>query len=763
MKRLLLLACCTGLFASFAVSRLRAQQGLPGFDTSVSWTRERIGDNHWRLTGAVELQRGDMKLYAEQVDIYPNTHRAVAVGSVVFTQGDNRISADRADFNYQTHLGTFYNATGISRLSPQQAKNMYGTQEPDIYFYGKQIDKIGQKKYRIHDGGFTTCTEPTPRWQIVASSATVNIGHYTVLKNSVLEVKGVPLLYMPIFYYPTKKGDRATGFLIPQYGTSTLKGQSISNAFFWAINRSQDATFYNDWYSKTGFGNGGEYRYNYGAGENGSLRAYALNQQTATYQTASGATTVPGQNSFQLDGSMNQALFAGLRARANVDYFSSLTALQTYNTNIYNASLNQRNYGVNVSGNWGPYGLNATYNRAEYFFGTTSTSLTGGTPTIAFNRAEERLGRTPFYASVSGQYADLLRRNQAGTTIQDNGLNRLDVQPTIRLPFTKWQFFTINSSVSWRDTYYTRSLDPATGQVTGTGLSRRYWDLNAQFTGPVLQRIFNTPHSRYAAKFKHTIAPYLNIERISSINNFSQIVQLDGTDAVVGNATSFTYGVNSRLFAKAPGAAAGASQDILDVAVGQSYYTNAQTAQYDQQYETSFTGAPPSNFSPILVSVRAVPSGRYTANLQAEIDSQYHQLRTISLNGTMNRSWFQTTLGWSHKGYIAQLPGFNDPTQLDNYLNGSASARTPGNRFGGNYSFNYDILRGNMLQQRLTAYYNAQCCGVAIEYQTYNLQGLNTLLPVPQDNRFSFSFTLAGIGTFANFFGALGGVPGAQR
>ena len=65
------------------------------------------------------------------------------------------------------------------------------------------------------------------------------------------------------------------------------------------------------------------------------------------------------------------------------------------------------------------------------------------------------------------------------------------------------------------------------------------------------------------------------------------------------------------------------------------------------------------------------------------------------------------------------------------------------------------------LQQRLVAYYNAQCCGFAVEYQAYDLSRLG-FSPVQQDNRFNFSFTLAGIGTFANFFGALGGTPGAR-
>jgi len=124
------------------------------------------------------------------------------------------------------------------------------------------------------------------------------------------------------------------------------------------------------------------------------------------------------------------------------------------------------------------------------------------------------------------------------------------------------------------------------------------------------------------------------------------------------------------------------------------------------------------------------------------------------------RGMLQTTLGWSHKGYIPELAGFNDPTQLDNYLNGSANAHTHDNRVGGTYSFNYDILRDTWLQQRFSAYYNAQCCGLVFDYQSYNLSGINTYLPVAQDHRFNISFTLAGIGTFGNFFGALSGNTG---
>jgi len=84
------------------------------------------------------------------------------------------------------------------------------------------------------------------------------------------------------------------------------------------------------------------------------------------------------------------------------------------------------------------------------------------------------------------------------------------------------------------------------------------------------------------------------------------------------------------------------------------------------------------------------------------------------------------------------------------------------NRYGGMYQANYDVLRSSFLQQRMMAYYNAQCCGFSVEYQTYDLSQLG-YSPVNKDRRLSFSFTLAGIGTFANPFGSMGGPTGNAR
>ena len=63
-----------------------------------------------------------------------------------------------------------------------------------------------------------------------------------------------------------------------------------------------------------------------------------------------------------------------------------------------------------------------------------------------------------------------------------------------------------------------------------------------------------------------------------------------------------------------------------------------------------------------------------------------------------------------------------------------------------------------MIQQRISAFYNAQCCGIAFEYQTLQLPDVHGRV-VPTDHRFFLSFSLAGLGNFSPFNGALNGVP----
>jgi lipopolysaccharide assembly outer membrane protein LptD (OstA) len=755
----LTLAAC--LLVPWAAARPAAaqQQSPTGFDTTKEWKIEKLEENHWKLTGQVEAWRGDIEVFADEIETFTDTHRALLRGNVTVIENDAQISADSADVNYETHLGIFHNAYGFAMVADKPKKDPMGGQEPDVYFYGVTVEKISYDRYRVHHGGFTTCLQPVPRWQITSGTATIRLDHYAILRNAIIKAKAIPVFYLPILFYPIKGDDRATGFLMPTYGTSTYAGFTLSNAFFWAIDRSQDLTLMDDYYSHRGQGMGAEYRYISGPGSNGDFRFYRMSEHASTYTDSSGdVITEPGSESYDLRGSAMQTLGAGWSARGRVYYFTDITVQQAYNTNIYDSSNQTRTYSGSVGGPVpGGFHLNTSYDRTEYFSGTTDSTTTGASPRFQFSRGERPLFGTPVYFSMNGEYVNLVWESDSGGTITSRDLTRVDFMPTIRVPFTKWQFFTVNSSVSWRETHWSRSQDPDTGEILDQGVSRRYWDFQSRITGPVVDRVWNTPKNGFAEKWKHSIEPYVTFERVTSIDNFDRIIQLEGSDYTLGGTTRVDYGVTNRLLAKrrAGGQAGRSAREVLSVAVGQTYYTNPLASQYDFNYSTSFSGQKPSSFSPVKFNVRASPTDQTNGSLQIEYDTNLHLIESITANGQVGlRDMVTVTLGYSERrlpNLLAIVP------QYDNFMNGTVTAHSFTNRVGATYNYNYDIARSTMLNSRFIAYYNAQCCGFAIEYQAFSFPQNNPAFPVTSDHRWNFSFTLAGLGTFSNFFGAMGG------
>jgi LPS-assembly protein len=705
---------------------------------------------------AVRLDCDELQFFADYAEIFKKKDSLTAQGNIVFVSGGNRIAADRAEFDFKTRTGTFYGARGTATIGDRVDRSMFGSQEPDAYFWGAEVKKIGPRKYRIVNGGFTTCVQPTPRWEISSGSFTINLDEYALLTNAVFRVKGVPLLYLPAFYYPVQEDDRATGFLMPTYGSQTSAGQIISNFFFWAINRSHDATIYHDWMSKAGQQVGGEYRYVLSGASRGT-GTFSLLDENA--REASGSTSArAARRSYSIRGNVAQGLPGGFRATATADYFSSVQSQQQYQQDLYRATNRTRRFGGHVTGTIGQYQIGAAVERNDTFYSATSHITNGNLPRFTISRPERPLIGRRLYFGVSGEGVTLLRRTiRNDVTTQDQGLSRFEVNPTLRMPFNRWPFLGINTAVGWRGTYWTESLsdpvDPSQPRVQiSEGLGRQYFDFQARLTGPVFNRIFNPPEGTDGLKFKHVIEPTFVVQRLTAIDQFDRIVKLESSDYTVGNVTRYTYGLTNRLYAKRDRA-----REVATVTLSQTYYTDARAAQYDRQYQSSFTIRARSNYSPVALQVRTSPTERLQAEFRTEWDPTVQALRTLAANGNYaTGDWLTLQAGWSQRRYLADLPGFDDPDRADQYINSTVNLRGFRNRIGGTYSFNYDLLNGRFMHQRWIAYYNAQCCGVGFEYQVFN--HLGSFIRGPEgDRRFNISFTLAGVGTFSNLFGAFGG------
>ena len=733
---------------------------IADFSKALCDRQESVSENHWKCTGDVELSRDDLTFFADEVEFFNDTKRLVASGNVLFAQADHRISADRADFNTQTRLGTFFDAWGVASMGARADASLFGTLEPDVYFYGRTIEKIAADRYRITKGGFTTCVQPTPRWELVSGSVVLKVDDYALLRNSVLKVKHMPVLFLPVMYYPINKEDRATGLLMPSYGMSTIKGQTLSNAFFWAVDRSQDVTVFHDWFSRTGQALGGEYRYALEQGS-GNLWTNYLNEHEATYTVpgAENATTVPSRRSYELRGTLTQGFGTHLTARSRVAYFSNLAVRETYTSDIAVASDRRRSLSGGLNGTWGAYSIGGAFDRSEHFADERGSSVNGTAPRLTAARAERPFGRTRLYSAFTGEYVHLLRQNRTGVTVRDQSIDRVDVASRLRFPFTRWRFLTITSSLLWRNTFWSDSRDVNHTRMSDP-IARRYFDMQAQIVGPVLIRIWDTPESSYASRFKHSIEPFLTLQRTTAIDMRDRIVRLEGTDYTVGDTTRYIYGIHNRLYAKrSEGGPSSTAREILTASIQQTYYTDPNAAQVDLDYRTSPYGrVPPTHFSPISMTVRATPTAEMSATFRTDYDTQFSAFRTLSADGALTwSSWLQANAGWSYTRFVPDELGRNDASRQSHVLNSNTTVRFRQNRFGAIHAVNLDIHRKSLLQQRIAGFYNAQCCGFSAEFQTFNFSGLGRRSPVVQDRRFNVSVTLAGLGSFSNFFGTQGG------
>ncbi len=729
--------------------------------------QERLGLHHIRYTGAVEIElvSQGIRFSADVADYYDDQHRLVAVGNVVFVTQSSRISADRAEFDTKARTGTFFNAFGSASVSDKVDRSFFGGQEPDAFFYGETIEKLGVDRYRIRKGGFTTCVQPTPRWEVTANTVTLVVDKRAILKNAVLKVKDVPLFYLPAMYFPINKEDRSTGFLMPVYGTSTIRGSSLSNAFFWAINRSQDLTLMHDWFTKTGQGYGGEYRYVASAGSNGEFRMYRINERAVTFQQSGQDITQPARQSFEIRTNVVQALPGGFRARGTVDYFSDVTVQQQYQLDLYNASLRTRNYQGNVSGSLGKgNSISATYGVNEIFYGDNDSQTIGGRPRIQFNRALTKLGPLPLYFTANGEYANIVRFDTADDVkINDQGLTRINVSPSLQFPLTKLAVL-LGAVVDLLEQHL---LDREPGCETAPDqrvdlpavlrhADERYRADPDAGLEHARHRLRRALQARRRAGVRHPadhdlrrLRPHRQDRRRRLHLRRDDARHLRRHQPLPGPPPG-----RRRRARRRPGSASSSTSRCSSPTTR----TRAPAPSTAVTPADSY-GAPPSNFSPIALTVRANPTNAVGASLRLEYNQEAGEFETIQANGTVKAgAWLETTGGWSQRKYLQIVnPLYRPP---NNFLSSRTNVNFGRSHVGGAYHFDFNLSEKTLVQQRIGLFYNAQCCGVGVEYQAYNYPNISRFI-VPQDKRFNISFTLAGVGSFSNILGAFGIGQGA--
>jgi len=213
--------------------------------------------------GNVRIEQEGRELRADSVYLNDATRLGAASGAVEISDGGDTLSSDFLQFD-----------VGAGPLEGVAFNGALLGEGAEYSLTGAEIRKTGEKRYEVEDGRFTTCQCPGSQdrdpWAIRAGETQAELGGYAVAKNTKFDILGVPLIWVPWFFYPLKE-ERTTGFLGPTLGRSKQSGWDVAVPFFWAARHNINLIATPEYLSKRGFKPSLETEYVFGERSGGKL------------------------------------------------------------------------------------------------------------------------------------------------------------------------------------------------------------------------------------------------------------------------------------------------------------------------------------------------------------------------------------------------------------------------------------------------------------------------------------------------------------
>ena len=184
-------------------------------------------------SGNVEIRVGERVLKADRV-VYDRMAQTVrAQGNVQIMDGKGQIQfADEieADEDFRNGFATRFSARLgkqglVTSSSAVRTDGTTNSLEQVVY---TNCEMCKEKGYE-------------PSWALRARRATLDQEEQMITyQDAVLEVKGVPILYVPWFAHPDPNSERRSGLLMPDGGVSSKLGAFYEQPYLWVISPSED-------------------------------------------------------------------------------------------------------------------------------------------------------------------------------------------------------------------------------------------------------------------------------------------------------------------------------------------------------------------------------------------------------------------------------------------------------------------------------------------------------------------------------------------
>lgn len=252
----------------------RPSRSAPNNSTTIQWRGESAAEEGSVLTlvkGSVDLG-GIVKLRADSIEYNRLDQSMKATGSVVLEHAEFRMVCHRLEIKIiisGEEIIPSGEAWGVTFELPP-SWTLYSRHVHFVSYPGDTLGFLGKvlgggraertMEFHFEEVSVSPCPEEAHSWIARASSLNLKTGSfsdrsglqgYASLKNVVLKIGPMPILWMPWALFPARV-DRAPGLLPPELGYNNQLGATIGISYFQPLGQEADVTVSPTWYSNEG-------------------------------------------------------------------------------------------------------------------------------------------------------------------------------------------------------------------------------------------------------------------------------------------------------------------------------------------------------------------------------------------------------------------------------------------------------------------------------------------------------------------------------
>lgn len=650
----------------------------------------------YRVTRNVVVTYQDVRIEADRLTWDESTNEVDAGDRVRFTRGNESLEGARLTMDLDTRSGVLTNARGQLGAG--------------FFIVAEEARRRQDGLYEVRNASITTCGGPRPGWTFGAARAVVDPQNQVTARNSIFRLQGIPLFYLPYVIAPTTEKSRSSGFLIPGTSTSTAKGRSVRQSFYYAINRSADATFTGEYFSKRGIAGGVDFR----AVPDARSRIM-VNSFFAKDRKQQGGQSVRILTSTEFKSSY--------RGVVDMSLVSSFIFRQVFEEGFNLISSPIQHSLAFLTNNQPRVSYNVQYSRTGIFFPDQPSVALRRFPTVDVALPQRPLGNLPVYFSLETGFTGIARRDAA--IAAPAFVERFDIQPVLEIPIVRSGAFDWSHRIAARETAYTHSR---LSRIERDMLNRLSFEYSTQFTGPRMERDFGA--------WKHVLEPVVDYRYLAGASRFRNVIVVDQTDLVT-NTNEIEYGVTNRFFT---------GHEVFSWRISQKYFFDPTFGGAVLEGKrnvfaplldiTGFAFADGRRrLSPIVSTMRVSTSPSTSTDLLVDYDTVRKEFRSAGVMGGVNRGQTYGSIAYFFtRRSVIQAPNnqLRATVQYGNDLK-------PG--FSTAVNVNYDIGRALFQGSIVQVGYNTDCYGLNFEFMQFDLG-------VRNESRIRFSFTLKNIGSY---------------